>query len=242
MQRFLAFLVDSIILSVFAIGISSLIFMIIGFNYSAYQAARSEFATNYLMYISYGGNYQQSYELALNEYYKYSLVFYSIVDSLYLVGIIGYLVILPKYWEKQTVGRMLLKIKVIGRTGDVKTGTRRTIIREIVGTWLIYIVFYSFVSGFIIVISAIMILLSGRGIADRISGTDVVQDLPIEVDPNSFNNVNRFDQDVPNQYKPNPNDFRKEDSIDAEVKDLDNDKDNSNDDSNDDSDDGYHIF
>lgn len=235
MQRFMAFIVDGIILSSFVVGLSWIIFLITGFNYSAYQAARNEFLTNYVMYYLYGGSYEQSYKLALNEAYKYAIVYYSIMDSFYLLGAILYLVILPTYWNKQTVGRMIMKIKVIGRSGDVKTGVKRTIIREIVGTWFIYIVLSSVFSGFIIVISAIMILISGRGIVDRISGTDLVQELPVDIDPNSFERANRFDREEANQFKPNPNDFRREDSIDAEVKDLDDKNDNSDDD-------GYQIF
>ena len=73
-QKFLAFLVDGLILSAFAIGLSALIFFLIGFNYSAYTAARSEMMTNYVLYISYGGNYEQSFNLAASEYNKYSFV------------------------------------------------------------------------------------------------------------------------------------------------------------------------
>lgn len=246
MQRFLAFLVDGIILSIFAIGFSFLIFLIIGFDFGSYQAVKNEFANNYLLYFAYGGSYKQSYELALNEYTKLSIVFYLIVDPMYLIGVILYLVILPKYWKKQTVGRMLLKIKVIGHSGDIEPGAKRTIIREVLGTWLCYVVIYSLVSVIVIIISALMILISGRGIVDRISGTDMVQESPVSVDPNTFNQPNRFDQDVPNQFRPNPNEFRKDDSIDAEVHDLnennDSDIDNNSNNSNNDSDDEYQIF
>ena len=105
MQRFVAFLVDGLILSAFAIGVSFLVFLIIGFNYDAFQASKNEFYTNYVLYLAYGGGYKQSYELALSEYSKLSVIFYLVVDAFFLVGIILYLVVLPKYWEKQTVGR-----------------------------------------------------------------------------------------------------------------------------------------
>ena len=241
-QKFLAFLVDGLILSAFAIGLSALIFFLMGFNYSAYTAARSEMMTNYVLYISYGGNYEQSFNLAASEYNKYSLVFYPILDSMYLVGIIIYFVVIPHFWEKQTVGRMLLKIKVIGRTGDVNAGLKRTIIREVVGTWLFYVVSYSLLSGIVIIISGIMILMSGRGIPDRISGTDMVQDLPIDVDPSAFQEASRFDSEEANQFKPNPNEFRREDSIDAEVVDLDNKQEDKQDNNDNSDDDEYQIF
>ena len=241
-QKFLAFIVDGIIISTFAIGLSALIFLLIGFNYSAYMAARNEMLTNYLLYAAYGGNYEQSLSLALNEYNKFSLVFYPILDSMYLVVIIVYLVIIPQFWEKQTVGRMLLKIKVIGRTGDVNAGLKRTIIREVAGTWLFYVVSYSLLSGIVIIISGIMILMSGRGIPDRISGTDMVQDLPIDVDPSAFQEASRFDSEEANQFKPNPNEFRREDSIDAEVVDLDNKQEDKQDNNDNSDDDEYQIF
>ena len=244
MQRFLAFIVDGIILSTFAIGISSLIFLMLGFNIDALQDTRTEFLSDYMMYAYYGGKYEESYKLALSEYAKYAVVFYSILDSFYLVGIILYLFVLPQFWDKQTVGRMLTKTKVIGHVGEVKTGLKRTIIREIVGTWLFYIVIYSFVSGFVIVISALMILISGRGIVDRISSTDLVQDLPLEVDPKTFEQQSRFDREESSQYMPNQGEFRKDDSIDAEVVDLDEKNKNEENDNNESSssDDGYHIF
>ena len=241
-QKFLAFIVDGIIISTFAIGLSALIFLLIGFNYSAYMAARNEMLTNYLLYAAYGGNYEQSLSLALNEYNKFSLVFYPILDSMYLVVIIVYLVIIPQFWEKQTVGRMLLKIKVIGRIGDVKAGYKRTIIREVAGTWLFYVVSYSFISAIVIIISGIIILISGRGIPDRISGTDMVQDLPLNIDPNSFKEAYRFDSEEANQFKPNPNEFRREDTIDAEVVDLDKNQDNNHNNNDDSDDDEYQIF
>ncbi len=89
-----------------------------------------------------------------------------------------------------------------------------------------------------------MILISGRGIVDRISSTDLVQDFPLEVDPKTFEQQSRFDREESSQYKPNQDEFRKEDSIDAEVVDLDKKDNNEENDNNESSssDDGYHIF
>ena len=221
MQRLLAFIIDGLILGLFVAGISALIFIAIGFNYNAFSAARSEFLTNYMLYVVYQGGYRESYILALNEYNNFSKIFYLVVDSVFLIGILLYLVLLPRFWDKQTVGRMIAKVRVINHAGEINPSLKRILVREI------------------ILISGIIILISGRSVVDRISGTDLVQELPVTVNSDAFQSVHKFDEDVPREFRPDPSEFRKDDSIDAEVKDLDNNE-NDKDDSN--NDDEYQLF
>ena len=239
MQRLLAFIIDGLILGLFVAGISALIFIAIGFNYNAFSAARSEFLTNYMLYVVYQGGYRESYILALNEYNNFSKIFYLVVDSVFLIGILLYLVLLPRFWDKQTVGRMIAKVRVINHAGEINPSLKRILVREIIGTWLFYVLSYTFISVVVILISGIIILISGRSVVDRISGTDLVQELPVTVNSDAFQTVHKFDEDVPREFRPDPSEFRKDDSIDAEVKDLDNNE-NDKDDSN--NDDEYQLF
>ena len=70
----------------------------------------------------------------------------------------------------------------------------------------------------------------------------MVQDLPLNIDSNAFKEAYRFDSEEANQFKPNPNEFRREDTIDAEVVDLDKNQDNNQNNNDDSDDDGYQIF
>lgn len=237
-QRFLAFLIDGIIILTLTIGISSLIFLAIDFNYSAYNACRNEFVYDYLLSVLYGGNYSESFSKAFSEYVKFSVVFNLVISSIGFVTFGLYFVLLPSYWEKQTLGRALLKIKVIGYKGDIKPGLKRLILREILGTWFLYLVLYSILGGIVIIVSAFVALISSRSLVDRISNTVLVIDFPIEVKKEAFEN-NKFDKEEASNFKPNPSEFRKDDAIDAEIKDIGS---NDSKEKDDNSDDEYQIF
>ena len=261
-QRFLAFLIDLLVVGAVIGSISLLFLFLTGFDFVAYNAAQTEYITDYVSYIQFGTDeYYESFQKAVQEYYSYTLHLFIVVDIVALVAFIPYFVILPLYWSKQTVGRMVMKIKVISHKGKVKVSVKQLILREIVGTWLIYVGSYFLFSGFIIVISGIFSAFGGRSIVDLIGGTDLVQKEPITVDPEAFKQTFGFNdpRNPGSQFDPEKEGFRKDDSIDAETKDVTNNNDSysvdndnytvdNNDynegsnESNDDSDDEYQVF
>ena len=239
LQRFIAYIIDFIIILAITSGISALILLPMNFDYRNFVSARQELVQDLLLQATFGGNYSKTFGTTLNEVIKLSIQFYLVFDIVALVVVGLYLVVLPNYWEAQTVGRLITKTRVIGHRGDIKPGYQRSILRELVGTWFGYIVMYSIVSGFVIVVSAFVSLITGRSIVDYIGKTDLAMKDPLEVSEDAIKNTPKFDEDVPNQFKPSKDDFR-EDSIDAEVKDLDNENNDNSNDNN--SDDEYHIF
>ncbi|MCR5113696.1 MAG: RDD family protein [Acholeplasmatales bacterium] len=259
-QRFLAFLIDLLVVGAVVGSISLLILFLTGFDFVAFSQAQDEYLTDYLLYIQTNSSeYYDSFQKALQEYYSYSVHLYLVIDLVALVLFIPYFVILPHYWSKQTVGRMAMKIKVISHKGKVKATVKQLIIREIVGTWFIYLGSYFLFSGFIIVVSGVFAAIGGRSVVDIISGTDLVQKDPITVDPEAFKQTFGFNdpRNPESQFDPEKEGFRKDDSIDAETKDVTNDNDSysvdndtvdNNDynegsnESKDDSDDEYQVF
>jgi uncharacterized RDD family membrane protein YckC len=105
------------------------------------------------------------------DFMKYSMVELGIQTVIALVVFIGYLVVLPHFWKNQTVGRMISKTKVIMLDGT-KTTTKAFIIREIVGSFLLY-----YCIGFIpFVITWVFLNKYQRSLVDRISGTVLIYD------------------------------------------------------------------
>ena len=257
-QRFLAFIIDLFLVAV-VIGIfSAIVLLLTGFDFEAYNKAQSEYLTDYILYMQYNTEeYYDSFRNALQEYYSYSVHFYLVLDLIALVVFVPYFIVLPHFWEKQTIGRMVVKVKVISHRGKIKPSIKQLIVREIAGTWLLYLVSSFFMSGFLVIISALFAAIGGRSIVDAISGTDLVQKDPFTVDPEAFKRKFVFNDPrnpESSQFNPDLEGFRRDDSIDAEVKDVSNNEDeykksnddsynnNDNNESKDNSDDEYQVF
>lgn len=82
-----------------------------------------------------------------------------------------YFVLIPLVWSGQTIGRRLLRVKVI-RENNTDPKASSLIVREIIGNCLInlFVVFF----GLVIFINIILIVGRRRSIADMISGTKII--------------------------------------------------------------------
>ena len=71
------------------------------------------------------------------EFFKYlavEIIVQMICASLVFVG---YLIVLPRFWSKQTLGRLLSKTKVV-MIDDKPLTLRASILREFIGSYLLY--------------------------------------------------------------------------------------------------------
>ncbi|MCR5350470.1 MAG: RDD family protein [Acholeplasmatales bacterium] len=231
-QRFLAYAIDIALITILAY-----IFTLIVLNISPYDMERynelSELITDKMdlyvkensteNFIDYIGRSE------FNEFIKLSMIQFLIQMIINIVFVALYLVVLPYFWEKQTVGRLVAKIKVIRHTGDIKCGVGNLLRREMIGTLLFYLLLGPF--SILVWISALVASLKGRSVVDYIGNTDLVMYNPVTVDPEMMNNqnMNYFN----NQNNPYKNDNYKDDAINAEIKDI-KDGDETSDDSEDD--------
>jgi uncharacterized RDD family membrane protein YckC len=205
-QRFLAYFVDFLIIDAIVSTIAALAFTIMKFDTSvndlileklmeeAINAVETGYFTDYLNYYI--------------EFLKYSLVEIGVQTACAFVAFIGYLVILPKFWKKQTVGRLISKTKVVMLDGSNPT-TKAIIIREVVGSFLLYYCF-----GLIpLVISWVFLNKYQRSLADRISGTKLIFDAEVIIISGDNDNQNSNDyidakfvdiEEKPNPKKPEP--------------------------------------
>ena len=115
-----------------------------------------------------------------------------------LILVIGYFIILPIFWDKQTVGRLATKIKVVKENGEkakpinfiLREGFGQTIFASILtiiatfsgNSFLAKLdVAVTTIFGFILIIGLFMMWGSSKTtLYDRISKTIVVLDKPIE--------------------------------------------------------------
>ena len=120
---------------------------------------------------------------------------------------------MPYFWEKQTLGRLISNTKVIRHKGDIKCNMSNLVLREIVGTFLMYVIFGTIG----VIITLVLILTSKRSLVDYIGKTDFVMFNPVMVDENGnatfVNNNNNYSNDN-TVYNNNP---KYDDSIDAKV-------------------------
>lgn len=232
LRRFAIYIIDIGLISVLSSLILIGVLKLINFDTARYD---SLFDTIYKAYVDYAmgkNNDLLSSEMGINisEFIKLYMAREGIRYIIAFVLVILYLVILPRFVKWQTLGRLITRSKVINSKGDIKMSIPQIIVREIVGTFIFYLLF----GGLIGLISAIIAIVTERSLVDRISKTVLVLDTPVPIgNPQGFE-YDYFENNQNETYEENKHD----DYIDAEVN-----EDNSNDTENsDDSDDEYRVI
>ena len=113
-----------------------------------------------------GTNYYSSVTNALMLMYGLELLAYTIIVFLYLV-------VLPYFWDKQTLGRLVVKCKVAYGEDFEKPSFGKFFIREVIGGELIN--FFNCCCGIIAILNVAFIFSKNQTIADMISGTTFVR-------------------------------------------------------------------
>ena len=227
-ERLLVYLIDIVVMGWILSFFTNLIFK--GINYdSDYLSLVVEQITGYLEeYLNSIVN-NTSFDMnklyiALGSYFEIVAIRTLITIAFDLVFVILYLVILPKFWKNQTLGRFFVKVKVVNKNGEDLT-TKNIIFRELIGTFLLYMVLGSFG---VLLASVILIINSKRSLVDYVGKTKLVK---IDENNNSSNDTIIDDKE-----------FNNFDNSYAEKEEVDSVDDKSNDYYNDQSDDDYKVF
>lgn len=196
-KRFLAFIIDQIIIGIVAYLIGLLIPSIgvepiepisngnsieypqlydyyvnhkddtLGWTYELDSNGDTELSIEYKAYLK-----SEEYQEYTTDLTKYELI--NLVPEL-IIGIVlfsAYYCVLGYFWSKQTVGRMLLKIRVVDYD-DEKPTLGALFLRDLVGWYLIS----SLCCGIPVIINIFMICgQSGQSIGDQISRTKMIDD------------------------------------------------------------------
>lgn len=166
-QRFLAFLIDYFLISVVVSFIISFI--------PTYKES-SEIIMDYYKAFN-EGSITDIEELTL--VLKHASIILGIRFSLEVPIYLLYLVVLPYFWSRQTLGRALMHIKVLAKD-ETKAKLSNLLLREMIGG----LVLLNFLS-FSIVIPILFWYFSsatGRSLADMIGGTRLIDDRFINQD------------------------------------------------------------
>lgn len=216
-QRFFAYLIDFIILSLVTTIFTTIIYKLCHYDDNAKTQIVNAIAQeimNYLNYSSVGESYDFTYLFSLiKEYLKYYFFEFGIEAAIAFVYCALYFVVLPKYWGSQTVGRLAMKIKVVGKNDEALTW-RNLILREIVGTFLLYIILNPITGSSIMIATLILTIYSQKSLVDYVGGTQLVSTIYKKEEP-YFEDKRANDSD---------------NVIDAEYKDIDSTNDNNSDD------------
>lgn len=226
-ERLLVYLIDIVVMGWILSFFTNLIFK--GINYdSDYLSLVVEQITGYLEeYLNSIVN-NTSFDMnklyiALGSYFEIVAIRTLITIAFDLVFVILYLVILPKFWKNQTLGRFFVKVKVVNKNGEDLT-TKNIIFRELIGTFLLYMVLGSFG---VILASVILIINSKRSLVDYVGKTKLVK-------INEDNTTTKTIIDD-NDYDDLSDVYIKREEIDSK-------DDNSSNNYNDQSDDDYKVF
>ncbi len=197
-QRILAFIIDFVILALVFMLIVTILQNITGIK-------TPEFPSSYMDDLAEmtQDEFTQKYSEILTDYYAESAVMLIIEMITMLVLIVAYYIVLPLSWKKgQTVGRFLLKIKVVNLNDeDVTAGT--LLLREVVGGFLIntLLMCCCCIPG---IANLIMLCTSGKTIHDSIASTRIVDiNSVVEVVEETVTN-SEFDAEI---IDANKNDF-----------------------------------
>lgn len=239
-RRFAIYLIDIGLISVVASLILLGVLYLSGYNFERYNQLSNNISTYYLDLLLGKSNYLVSQE-GLNEVYEFIGLYFireGIRLLIMLVLTVVYLVILPYFFNYQTLGRLATNSKVIDNKNiDGKLSIGKLVLREIVGTFL----FYS-VLPFVGFISMILAIATGKSLVDRVSNTSMVikDKIPVneEFNANFFTNKEEYNEyshesdDSDSSYQ-EPEDVKK-DYIDVEPNDVS--------DENTEDDDGYRVI
>lgn len=226
-ERLLVYLIDIVVMGWILSFFTNLIFK--GINYdSDYLSLVVEQITGYLEeYLNSIVN-NTSFDMnklyiALGSYFEIVAIRTLITIAFDLVFVVLYLVILPKFWKNQTLGRFFVKVKVVNKNGEDLT-TKNIIFRELIGTFLLYMVLGSFG---VLLASVILIINSKRSLVDYVGKTKLVK-------INEDNTTTKTIIDD-NDYDDLSDVYIKREEIDSK-------DDNSSNNYNDQSDDDYKVF
>lgn len=213
-QRFFAYLIDFIILNLVTTICTTIIYKLCHYDVKAKTQvveAITQEVIKYFNYSSVGEKYDFTYLfIHIKEYLRYYFFEFGIEVAIAFIYCALYFVVLPKYWGSQTVGRLAMKIKVVGKNDEALTW-KNLILREIVGTFLLYIII-NFPS--IMIATLILTIYSQKSLVDYIGGTLLVSTIYKKEEP-YFENKRVNDSD---------------NVIDAEYKNIDSTNDNNSDD------------
>ena len=100
-QRFLTYLIDFLIIEALLSGITAVIFKLMNFDVSMNDTILEQLMAEAVKALETGDmtNYFNYYM----EFLKYSLVELGVQMSCALLIVVGYFIVLPKLWKKQTV-------------------------------------------------------------------------------------------------------------------------------------------
>ncbi|MCM1130387.1 MAG: RDD family protein [Roseburia sp.] len=195
-QRFIAFLIDSLLISI-VVG------FILGFI-PAYNESTKVIIDFYKLYME--GEFNDAMYQASNVL-KHAGIILGLQLLMDIPIYILYLVVLPYFWNKQTLGRWAMHLKVVSKNEN-KATPLNLILRELVGGMLLLRLLSS--SIIIPILYWYFSATTGRSLADMIGGTRLVDTLYINeeyADENQSKEREYVDAsftEVPNEPKEDP--------------------------------------
>ena len=215
-QRFVAFLIDAILIAGAAFGLMFAALAIFHYDFARYNELIDKISETYYNYLKTGNNELLiEFENMAKEFMGLYLIRTGVYIGMVALIILLYLVVLPYFWQYQTLGRLFARVKIISRENNLRPSFGRLILREIVGTFF----FYYVINFIMILISGILCLSSNRSLVDMLSRTELVYYKPVEVNQHTL--FGDQDEDYYNNKFGKP-------SINAEVKDINEDNLNQN--------------
>ena len=203
-QRFFAYLIDFILLSLVTSAITSIIYMACKYDVDTKNSVLQDIekeVINYINYVSVDESYDFTYLKSLiGEYFRYYSFEFGIEASIALVYCALYFVVLPKYWKNQTIGRLAMKVKVVDKDGN-DPSWKNLILREIVGTFLLYIILNTFSLYTIMLASLLLTIYGGRSLVDYVGGTMLVSSIYFKEETPFENNNNSSDTIIDAEFK-----------------------------------------
>lgn len=243
-QRFVAFLIDSILLAIVTSIVCSLIFLIFNLKSPAMitmptdekkdelieylvketNLPRDNFEglddRTFVIYVAaldatkYNDSFVHEAHQWYSDYVSYSLKTSITALIVYLIFFVAYYDILGYYWSKQTIGRMLMKIKVV-TDGNDKAKCSTLILRDLVGFELINILNICCCIPLIVNI----VLICGKdhtSIGDKLSYTQM-----ITYENSMKTNTDSFGNHIENEFMGStPNNTEEQASKDESVQDA----------------------
>lgn len=185
-QRLLVYLIDyALPCFIIANLFLPLFYKLIKFDVTVAEASLTQFVEELKFYIQDTAMDTSSMMNALYQYLQVSFIDILFAILFTTIFMIGYLIILPKFWSKQTVGRMATKTKVVKKNGE-ELRLKDIFVREGIGTILMYTILGNIIGYPIILASIILSYIDGRSLVDYIGKTCLItQKEEIGVYPNS---------------------------------------------------------
>lgn len=173
-QRFFIYLIDIILVSLVINFCVRIFCELVHFDTSNMNALLEAIVNEYQKYLQEilnGGTGDTTMMVSyFGEYLKYYFVNLGFRALFAVIVSFLYFVVLPLFWKKQTLGRLIFKARVVKKDGT-EAGIGNLLLREIVGTALLYLL----LGGVSIVISTLILVVgSSRSLADYIGKTRLI--------------------------------------------------------------------